>query len=305
MDIQTACEILEMDIIKIVDLDYVRRQYRKMALQHHPDKNDGSKESNEKFKAINEAYHHLKNVNERKQTPFQEGQMPSSYADLLGLFIHSIIMRTTTNKTDSFIQIIKDILVSYKDVSVSMFEGFDKSILVEVYEFMSKYKHVLHVSPEILTQLKNIVKDKCKNDQIYILNPTLSDLFEGNVYKLLVNEKTYYVPLWNAETYFEGGDAGDIVVRCIPELPENISIDENNNVYIHTNVKLTSDLLEQEYICVPIYSKKKMNLNVSELRIIKKQTIMFRKEGIYQMNENMPYDTRMLSDIIVCLQLTN
>ena len=48
-----------------------------------------------------------------------------------------------------------------------------------------------------------------------------------------------------------------------------------------------------------------MNLNVSELRIIKKQTIMFRKEGIYQMNENMPYDTRMLSDIVVCLQLTN
>ena len=264
MDIQTACEILEMDIIKIVDLDYVRRQYRKMALQHHPDKNDGSQESNEKFKSINEAYHHLKNVNERKQTPFSDGQMPSSYADLLGLFIHSIIMRTTTNKTDSFIQIIKDILVSYKDVSVSMFEGFDKSILVEVYEFMSKYKHVLHVSPDILEQLKNIVKDKCKNDQIYILNPTLSDLFEGNVYKLLVNEKTYYVPLWNAETFFEGGDAGDIVVRCIPELPDNISIDENNNVYIHTNVKLTSDLLEQEFIYVPVYGKKKMNINVSE-----------------------------------------
>jgi hypothetical protein len=305
MDIQTACEILEIDIIKIVDLDYVRRQYRKMALQHHPDKNDGSKESNEKFKAINEAYHHLKNINDRKQTPFPEGQMPSSYADLLGLFIQSIIMRTTTNKTDSFIQIIKDILVSYKDVSVSMFEGFDKSILVEVYEFMSKYKHVLHVSPDILAQLKQIVKDKCKNDQIYILNPTLTDLFEGNVYKLLVNEKTYYVPLWNAETYFEGGDNGDIVVRCIPELPDNINIDENNNVYIHATVKLTSDLLEQEYIYVLVYGTKKMRINVSELRIIKKQTIMFRKEGIYQMNENMPYDTRLLSDIIVCLELTN
>lgn len=303
MDIQTACEILEIDIIKIVDADYVRRQYRKMALQHHPDKNDGSKESSEKFKAINEAYHHLKNVNDRKHTPFPEGQMPSSYADLLGLFIQSIIMRTTTNKTDSFIQIIKDILVSYKDVSVSMFEGFDKSILVEVYEFMSKYKHVLHVSPDILAQLKQIVKDKCKNDQIYILNPTLKDLFEGNVYKLLVNEKTYYVPLWNAETYFDGGDAGDIVVRCIPELPDNISIDENNNVYIHTMVKLTSDLLDQEYIYVSVYGKKNVRLNVSDLRIIKKQTITLRKEGIYQMNENVPYDTRLLSDIVVCLQL--
>lgn len=302
MDIQRACEILEIDVIQIVDLDNVRRQYRKLALQHHPDKNDGSLESNERFKEINEAYHHLKNLNDRKQ---QTTQMPSTYADLLGLFIQSMLMRTTTNKTESFIQIIKDILVSYKDISVSMFEGFDKTILIEVYEFMSKYKHVLHVSPEILTQLKEIVTDKCKNDQIYILNPTLNDLFEGNVYKLLVGKKIYYVPLWHAETYFDGGENGDIVVRCIPELPNNVSIDENNNVYINATIPLTSDLLDQEYIQVPVYEKKTINVKVAELKITKKQTISFRREGIYHINENSPYDTRSMADVIVCLQLTN
>jgi DnaJ-class molecular chaperone len=298
MDIQRACEILEMDVIQIVDLDNVRRQYRKLALQHHPDKNDGTPESNEKFKEINEAYHHLKNLNDRKQTIHT--QMPTTYADLLGLFIQSVFMKTTTNKTESFIQIIKDILV--KNVS---FEGLDKSILIEVYEFMSKYKHVLHVSPDILMQLKTIVTNKCKNDQIYILNPTLKDLFDGNVYKLLVGEKTYYVPLWHAETYFDGGDNGDIVVRCIPELPENVSIDENNNVYINATMPLTSDLLDQEYIQVSIYEKKTINVKVAELKIIKKQNIIFRREGIYHINENSPYDTRSMADIIVCLQLTN
>lgn len=295
MDIQRACEILEMDVIQIVDIDNVRRQYRKLALQHHPDKNDGSLQSNEKFKEINEAYHHLKTLNDRKQTI--PTQMPMTYADLLGLFIQSVFMKTSTNKTESFVEIIKDILI--KNIS---FEGLDKSILIEVYEFMSKYKHVLHVSPEILTQLKEIVTKKCKNDQIYILNPTLNDLFEGNVYKLLVGGKTYYVPLWHAETYFDGGNDGDIVVRCIPELPENVSIDDNNNVYINTTMPLTSDLLDQEYIKVQVYEKKTINLKVSELKITKKQTVTFRREGIYHINENLPYDTRSMADIIVCLQ---
>lgn len=305
MNIQRACEILEMDVMQIVDVENIRRQYRKLALQHHPDKNDNSPESNEKFKEINEAYNHLKNLNQTKAHQFPTTQVPSTYADLLGLFIQSVLMKTTTNKSESFIQIIKDILVSYNNVTISMFEGFDKSILIEVYEFMSKYKHVLHVSPDILVQLKNIVIEKCKNDQIYILNPTLHDLFEGNVYKLLVGEKTYYVPLWHAETYFDGGENGDIVVRCIPELPDNINLDENNNVYVNTTVKLTSDLLDKEYIHVPLYEKKTMSVKVSDLKIVKKQNLSFRREGIYQINENLPYDTRATSDIIICLQLTN
>jgi DnaJ-class molecular chaperone len=41
-------------------LEYLKKHYRKQALKNHPDKNNNSLESNEKFKRINEAYDYLK-----------------------------------------------------------------------------------------------------------------------------------------------------------------------------------------------------------------------------------------------------
>lgn len=47
-------EILE--ITKEANADVIKKAYRKMALKYHPDRNQGDKEAEEKFKQINEAY---------------------------------------------------------------------------------------------------------------------------------------------------------------------------------------------------------------------------------------------------------
>ena len=301
MDIQRATEILEVDMIQVVNAEYMRKRYRRLALQYHPDKNDGSVESNKKFQEINEAYHYLKNINDRTPQPTNAPEYETTYADLLSLFIQSILIRSNN---EPFVNIVKDILGNCKKLSISMFEGCDKSIIIEVYEFMSKYKHVLHVSIETLSELKRIVIEKCKNDQIYILNPTIIDLFEGNVYKLEVDGKTYYVPLWHAETYFDIGNGQELIIKCIPELPDNIVIDENNNVCVSVSIKLSSEILLQENLIVPVYNGKSVTIRISDLKIIKKQKVIIRRDGIYRINENIPYDTDILSDIIVFLTLT-
>ena len=67
MNYKDAFEILEIDLSSVgyngMSLEYLKKQYRKLALKHHPDKNGNTFESNEHFKKINEAYTYLKNEN--------------------------------------------------------------------------------------------------------------------------------------------------------------------------------------------------------------------------------------------------
>jgi hypothetical protein len=302
MDIQRATEILELELIQIVNKPFVKKQYHRLALQHHPDKNDNSPESNEKFKQINEAYDYLKNATDHTHKQSQPSKSETTYGDLLSFFIQSVLLRTTNN--EPFINIVKSIIGNCTQLSMSMFEECDKTVISEVYDFLCKYKHVLHVSHETLAELKRIVVEKCKNDQMYILNPTLKDLFEGNLYKLVVDEKVYYVPLWNAETYFDCGLGNELVVRCIPELPDNISIDENNNVCVSVSIKLTNELLERNTIEVPIYCDKSVSVPVCDLKIMKQQSITLRKEGIFSINEHTPICEQFkITDIIVSLTM--
>ena len=45
----------------------LKKAYRKLAMQHHPDRNPGDKRAEEKFKDINEAYAVLSDAEKRKQ----------------------------------------------------------------------------------------------------------------------------------------------------------------------------------------------------------------------------------------------
>ncbi len=58
-------EVLGVD--KSATPEAIKKAYRKLAIQYHPDKNPGNKEAEEKFKEINEAYEVLSDENKRSQ----------------------------------------------------------------------------------------------------------------------------------------------------------------------------------------------------------------------------------------------
>lgn len=73
----------------------IKKIYRKMCLKYHPDKNNGDKVSEEKFKSIKEAYDVLSNEESRKiydiQYFFGEIDITEEDYDLLLLYYNKII----------------------------------------------------------------------------------------------------------------------------------------------------------------------------------------------------------------------
>ncbi len=315
MDIKKACDILEINLSLCSNLTThsVKKQYHKLALLYHPDKNNGS---DEKFKQINEAYNYLllvldsdKNINDTNKFNNNTNDTNDTndthiYSNLLFVFINSIINKEIITK------IIKDIIINgYKVLSKKIIEELDKETLLEIYSFLCKYKNILFVSSDTIEDVKNVLKDKYKDNEIIILNPSIDDLFDNNVYKLNINGEIYLVPLWHNELYFDIKnnksnkldeiEVEEIIVLCEPDLPENLTIDENNNIIYDFTCNFSKEnLLVSGYLNIQI-GKQNFLIPCNKLFIKEVQTYIFKGKGIAQIDENNMYNIENRSDLIV------
>ena len=54
-----------LSVARDADQDTIKKAYRRLALEHHPDRNNGDKASEEKFKEATEAYEILRDAEKR------------------------------------------------------------------------------------------------------------------------------------------------------------------------------------------------------------------------------------------------
>jgi curved DNA-binding protein CbpA len=302
MNYHIAFQILELDISKIetkdITLQKLKKQYHKLALKYHPDKNGNTIESNEKFKKIQEAYLYLKNEyqfidSENDNINEKQDENNKPYMDILQLFIKSVF---EGKYNDIISKIIPDIILGCKNISLKLFEGLDKESCVYIYNFLSKHRMTLHLNETILESVKEIVEQKFENVLIYKLNPTINDLLNSNIYKLNVNNEICYVPLWISESYFDISGC-EVIVLCEPELPDNIVLDEDNNIHIVRNVSLIDEitiLLEKNLNLEINLAEKVFEIPLNELSIKKEQVYDFKKKGILKSQNEIT--TNILND---------
>ena len=307
MDYKIALEILDIDLSKAewngsyLSLEYIKRKYHKLALKNHPDKNSNSPEATEKFQKIGEAYEFLKreiNISSI-ETGSEEEPAQDSYEGILKTFILGIIKG---EYNDVISKIIQDVVLGCKKISLRLFDDLSKERAMEVYLFISKYKNILHIGQDTINQVREIVLEKCRDDCVYILNPSIDDLLENNIYKLSLNGVLYFVPLWHDELYFDGSGC-DIIVKCIPDLPDNICIDENNNLFVDIDIPLQLSLFDSDSYTFNI-GKKMCSIRVNELRMQRVQRICIKNEGISTINENDMYNIEKKSDVNIKINFT-
>jgi hypothetical protein len=296
MDIKLAFDILEIED-KNISLENLKKKYHNLALKNHPDKNKNDENATIKFQLISEAYTLLYNeINKNKEYDgIEENGKETGYINILQMFLNGLL------NNDYILSIIKNIVMT-RCLSIKIIEELDKAKLILLYNILIKYKNLLYIEEIILEQIKGLILEKYKDIQIYILNPSINDLLENNVYKLEINNYIYFVPLWYNELVFDNNSGGtdNIIVKCIPCLPENITIDDNNNLIVNLNYSINSNTFNEENIQF-LLGKKIFYIPISQLFMKRKQTFYLKKQGLSKIYENNIYNIDEKNDIIIKL----
>jgi hypothetical protein len=305
MNFNKALETLEIDSkYHDLTLDFIKKRYKKLALKYHPDKNGDTKESTERFKKINEAYNYLRSeglyfVNEEDEDEPDGSQ--SIYLNVLKNFIKSVM---DGEYIDIIAKIVNDILNKGKHLSLKIFEDLDKDTALGIYIFLSRYKSILYINDELLENVKQLVIQKYDNVEIYKLNPSINDVIHNNFYKLYVQEQLYLVPLWHKESYYDGTGC-EIIAICEPDLPDNMKIDDDNNLVVDVEIYADNNfinMIETDASLSVDIGDKIFYIPLSDLYMKKEQYYYIKGQGLVNVKKDL-YDLSDKSDIIFRIKI--
>lgn len=272
-----ALKILNINKNENITIELIKKKFKNKARELHPDKNK-SKNANNEFIQIHEAYEILSNdMNKNQLKDILKDKLYTNKLELINLMMNKY-------EKNSILYIKKII------------NNIDSTTLKHIYHFIKNKNDVL----EIPKKIYEIIEEKIKNEKIINLNPNIDDLFENNVYKLILDDRTYIIPLWHHELTYEHNNK-EIIIKNTPITENNIEIDNDNNI----KIKLTYNIKEiwnKEKIYFSI-GKREFYITKNNIKLMKKQTIVLKNKGIARINTFNVFDISNLSNIIIELYL--
>tara|TARA_B100000927_G_scaffold247881_1_gene211321 strand:- start:91 stop:960 length:870 start_codon:yes stop_codon:yes gene_type:complete len=285
---EIALKILELSPTEIPNEASIKKKYRQMALKYHPDKNKDA-DAVEKFQKIHEAYEFL--LCEKPDF---------NYSTILSSFLSNVFTEDVQAKLMT--TIIHKLMNLCNKSALFFIRKIDKEILGKIFIIIESNKDILNISDTLLENIRSILEEKKKNDKHTTLHPLIDDLFDCNLYRLVLNNEDYIVPLWHHHLVFDI-DSGNLYVDCIPILPDNVSIDTKNNILV--NVKYSLQEIWNLDELIVLIGKQQINISRSELKMVHKQTIVLDKRGIPRVNYDNLFDVSRKGNILIEIEISN
>jgi DnaJ domain len=343
MEYQEACTIFNLVETDPLDPEFVRKQYLKLCLKYHPDKNLDDPECVAQFQRVQEAYLILteedQEVDPDPPDPDQDlstFNVMSKLPKWLQAMIPSILEFRQNPLWGSLIRILEQRVIKWAD-------SLDKDVLLNIHDFMEKVTKKGGIDGQIPMYVKEVlskvIQTKTVNDKFIVLNPALEDLFACRVIRHIEIDTSgcefvYMIPSWVEESVFdlpaspaedEGQTAGEIIFTCIPKCPEGSYIDEYRNVHFSLEFPIEDLFRTQEpgldenrprFATNPnirvAYKTLKFepwngvvfNISIPDLFLRCEQTVVFRGRGIPKVaNSQDVFDIRKYSDVVLHLRL--
>lgn len=298
---QKACKTLELD--QIVSIATVRKQYKLMVLKYHPDKNK-TPEAHAKFLEIKAAHDYL--LVYLENTDFSTQAATANAEEGTGSWTSTVASFFETLYNNQHLQkrVFHPLLMRIiQTCETAVFEKMDTKRATKIYEILVKYKDSLHLSDEFLQQVNDIICKRCEAtvSETIILNPNLDDLLNQSVYKLKVEGEEYFVPLWHSELVYKKSPNNQLIVQCEPELPDNVELDENNNIHLYIRYNLVEIWNTRDTNVEYKIGSRKETFCIELLKVKRGEQIILKKgEGIPLL---AMFDVDELSDIYLHITL--
>lgn len=313
MNYNTACE--NLGLVGEWDIDALKRQYRRKALVYHPDKNKAH-DAAEQFRLIQESYDYLliysgyKDDEDETSVDLNEDaegdgeDTKPGYNNILFSFLTPILKSEVFQEIKSrvFYTIVERITSKCEPKALELLGKLDKKMLVKIKEILRQYRDVFHLSDDFLIRLEDLYSKKTQDDECIILNPFLDDLFDDNLYRLAEGGKTYLVPLWHHELVYDKSGGGDLYVHCNPMLPDNVEIDENNNVHVRITSNV-EELWKKDEIEIYL-GNRRFSVARKQLKMTSSQVVVLANVGISKINTEDVYNVAKRGDVYVHLEIS-
>tara|TARA_Y100000996_G_scaffold354830_1_gene295166 strand:+ start:2921 stop:3796 length:876 start_codon:yes stop_codon:yes gene_type:complete len=290
MDFKKALDILEVS--EPYTKKTLKKQYFKKALQHHPDKNSDPNSKTD-FIEIREAYIYLSNS---LNSSINDSRENDNYFAIIEQLFNLI----KNSKLSSTKEIVNVILENCQMLSLSTFEKIDKQTALNIFGYIEKYSDTLCIDEDTVEKFREIIREKLQDDELIILNPSIDNLLNNDIYILDHKMFTYYIPLWHDEVTYET-EGHTLFVKCIPQLPEHVYIDENNN--IHVSIKIPIERALKDMAININLGEKVFMIPSSSLKVVSNQTHILSIKGIAVIDPNNNYNINKKGNISVHINL--
>ena len=275
MNCRRAFKILEIEADDDdVAIEVVRKQYKILALKWHPDRNKAP-DAADRYREIKDAHDYLLEGSERTGSngTGTGTRTDNSYTNVASMFFETLYNNEHFQRR-IFHPLLMKVVNMCEEKALAFILRLDADRAHKLLCMIETWKTTLHFSDEFFAKVREHIDGV--NVRHILLNPNIDDLMQSNVYCL--QEEGLFAPLWHSLLEYE---KEGIIVHCLPELPSNMWIDEEDgDNTLNVEVSETLENIWKTGNLEFSIGEEKKRVEMGNLRMQRFQIVELKGQGI-------------------------